>query len=98
MVIGFVVHLVLHVILRRMNGFPALLSGNLHTSPFKPLAAFALSVPGAGRNRHKMHQQNLQVHIAGLSRDELAKIVNDLAADPTTKGKVVTAMDLAQVS
>ncbi|KAG8161734.1 hypothetical protein KVR01_008721 [Diaporthe batatas] len=43
-----------------------------------------------------MHKPDLEARIALLSRDDLVKVVNDLAADPTMKGKVSIAVDLAQ--
>ncbi|POS69556.1 hypothetical protein DHEL01_v212053 [Diaporthe helianthi] len=43
-----------------------------------------------------MHKPDLDARIAGPSRDELVKIVGDLAADPAVKGKVVSAVDMAR--
>ena len=45
-----------------------------------------------------MHQQKLEASIAGLSRDEMAKILKGLAADPATRESIVTAVELSKVS
>lgn len=45
-----------------------------------------------------MHKQDLEASLAGLSRDEIAKILSDLAAaDPAIEKRIMTAVESPQV-
>lgn len=45
-----------------------------------------------------MHKQDLEASLAGLSRDDIAKILSDLAAaDPAIEKRIMTAVESPQV-
>lgn len=46
-----------------------------------------------------MSKQDLEAGLAGLSRDEIAKILRDLAAaDPAIEKRIMTALESSQAS
>lgn len=45
-----------------------------------------------------MLKLHIEASLASLSRDEMAKVIKDLAADPTIEERVATAVELSRVS
>lgn len=44
-----------------------------------------------------MHKQDLDSSLSGLSRERLASILKDLAADPANKERIAAAAELPKV-
>ncbi|KAI3392039.1 hypothetical protein diail_6313 [Diaporthe ilicicola] len=50
----------------------------------------------SGNAETNMHEQDLQAGIDGLSREEMARLLKDLAGDPDLAKRIVTAVNSSQ--